>query len=144
MVRSDCQYCEKDDRLTRVAIEIARLDVSTLYLFREQTYRGRCVVALNTHETELFRLDEETLRRFSRDVAATAAAIQRAFSPAKINYAIYGDLVPHLHYHVVPKYKDGESWGRPFEVNPPAQKHLGEGGCRDIIQAIAAYLPSRS
>jgi diadenosine tetraphosphate (Ap4A) HIT family hydrolase len=140
----DCQYCRRDARLTQVAIEIGRMDVSTLYLFREQTYKGRCIVALNTHETELFRLDEDALRRFSRDVAAAAAAIQQAFSPAKINYAVYGDLVPHLHYHVVPKYKNGESWGKPFEVNPPGQKHLNAEGYREIIQAIKAHLSPRT
>jgi diadenosine tetraphosphate (Ap4A) HIT family hydrolase len=137
-----CFYCARDERLTKIVIEICRLEVSTLYLFREQTYRGRCVVALDAHETELFHLDPETLQRFTRDVARAAAALQRAFAPDKINYAIYGDLAPHLHYHVVPKYRGAQSWGEPFALHPPARQHLSEERYREIIGAITASLPA--
>ena len=136
----DCQYCTKDRRLTEIMIEICPLQVSTLYLFREQTHRGRCVVALNAHQTELFGLDDETLCAFSRDTARAAAAVQRAFGPDKINYAVYGDLVPHLHYHIVPKYRDGACWGKPFEVNPPDKTLLGDEGYQAVIQKIARYM----
>jgi len=136
----DCFYCAKDERLYRLMIEICKLETSTLFLFREQTYRGRCVVALNAHETELFRLDRETLCAFSRDVAKTAAALQRAFGAAKINYAIYGDLVSHLHYHVVPKHKDGHNWGEPFAVQPSPAKHLSEEGYKEVITTIKEHL----
>jgi len=62
------------------------------------------------------------------DTARAAAAVQRAFDPDKINYAVYGDLVPHLHYHIVPKYRDGACWGKPFELNPPDKTLLGDEG----------------
>ena len=136
----DCFYCARDERLTRILIEICRLEASTLYLFREQTYRGRCVVALDAHETELFHLDRDALQRFTRDVARAAAALQRAFEPDKINYAIYGDLAPHLHCHVVPKYKDAQGWGEPFALHPSAQQHLTEGGYEELIAAIKGHL----
>lgn len=140
---NDCFYCARDERLAKILMEICRLEVSTLYLFREQTYRGRCVVALDTHETELFHLEPCTLQRFTRDVARAAAALQGAFGPDKVNYAIYGDLAPHLHYHVVPKYRGGPSWGEPFALHPPAQQHLPEDDYRQIIAAITAHLPAR-
>ncbi|HEX7630151.1 MAG TPA: HIT domain-containing protein [Candidatus Methylomirabilis sp.] len=97
-------------------------------------------MALNAHQTELFRLDDETLCAFSRDTARAAAAVQRAFDPDKINYAVYGDLVPHLHYHIVPKYRDGACWGKPFEVNPPDKTLLGDEGYQAVIQEIARSL----
>jgi diadenosine tetraphosphate (Ap4A) HIT family hydrolase len=139
--REDCAYCARDERLSSNLIEIGRLETSTLYLFREQTYRGRCVVALNTHETELFRLDPDTLGRFSRDVSRAAAALQRAFAPHKINYAIYGDLAPHLHFHVVPKYRNGQDWGEPFVLHPSGKRYLREEGYREVIFSIKEHLP---
>jgi diadenosine tetraphosphate (Ap4A) HIT family hydrolase len=139
--RKDCAYCAKDERLSRIVIEIARLEASILYLFREQTYQGRCVVALNTHETELFRLDPDTLGRFSRDVSRAAAALQRVFGPDKINYAIFGDLAPHLHVHVVPKYRTGQEWGEPFVLHPSGKQYLHEEGYREVISAIKEHLP---
>lgn len=136
----DCLYCAKDERMTSILIEICKLETSTLFLFREQTYRGRCVVALNAHETELFRLDREALCAFSRDVAKTAAALHRAFGAAKINYAIYGDLVSHLHYHVVPKQKNGHNWGKPFAVHPSPETYLSEEGYKEVIATIKKHL----
>jgi diadenosine tetraphosphate (Ap4A) HIT family hydrolase len=138
---SDCSYCARGERLSSNLIEIGRLETSTLYLFREQTYRGRCVVALNAHETELFRLDPDTLGRFSRDVSRAAAALQGAFAPEKINYAIYGDLAPHLHFHVVPKYRNGQDWGEPFVLHPLEKQYLSEEGYREVIAAIKEHLP---
>jgi diadenosine tetraphosphate (Ap4A) HIT family hydrolase len=136
----DCQYCQKDARLSGIMIEICALQVSTLYLFREQTYRGRCIVALNNHDTELFRLEEETLRRFAQDVSRAAGAIQKAFKPDKVNYAVYGDMVPHLHYHIVPKHRDGDCWGKPFDINPPGKHYLSDEGYTEVIQAIMKSL----
>lgn len=55
----DCFYCVKDERLTDLMIKICELETSTLYLFKEQTYRGRCVVAYNEHKSEIFHLSDE-------------------------------------------------------------------------------------
>jgi diadenosine tetraphosphate (Ap4A) HIT family hydrolase len=67
----DCLYCRKDQRLNDLMIEIAPLGVSTLYLFKEQTYRGRCVVAYRDHVNELFELSDPELALFTKDVAPT-------------------------------------------------------------------------
>jgi hypothetical protein len=40
-------------------IEIARLSVSRVFLFKEQTYRGRCLVAYKEHVNDLFALSEK-------------------------------------------------------------------------------------
>jgi diadenosine tetraphosphate (Ap4A) HIT family hydrolase len=40
-----------------------------------------------------------------RDVAQVAAAIEKAFQPDKIHYSAFGDTMPHVHFHIVPKYK---------------------------------------
>lgn len=40
------------------------------------------------------------------------------FNPDKVNYVAYGDTGHHLHFHLVPKYKDGYEWGSVFALNP--------------------------
>jgi ATP adenylyltransferase len=50
------------------------------------------------------------------DVSQAAAAIQKAFSTAKINYEAYSDKLPHLHFHLVPKYENGLGYGSTFEM----------------------------
>lgn len=114
----DCLYCRKDERLDALMLEVAPLQVSTLYLFKEQTHPGRCVVAYNGHVNELFELNTSELALFTADVARAARAIKAAFSPAKINYGAYSDKLPHLHFHLVPKYTDGAAWGTTFTMMP--------------------------
>ena len=132
----DCFYCRKDQRLHDLMIEIAPLSASTLYLFREQTHRGRCVVAYRGHVNELFELPEAELALFTRDVARAARAIKTAFGAAKINYGAYSDKLPHLHMHLVPKYRDGVSWGSTFEMMPASKRLLTDGEYAELIGAI--------
>jgi diadenosine tetraphosphate (Ap4A) HIT family hydrolase len=114
----DCQYCRKDQRLHDLMIELAPLSVSILYLFKEQTYRGRCIVAYNGHVNELYELPAAELASFMQDVARAAKAIRTTMGAAKINYGAYSDKLPHLHFHLVPKYVDGPAWGAPFAMMP--------------------------
>jgi ATP adenylyltransferase len=90
---NNCFYCTKDQRLKDLMIEVCQLSASTLYLFKEQTYRGRCIVAYKGHKRELFELNENELALYTNDIAKAASAMNKAFSPDKINYATYGDLV---------------------------------------------------
>lgn len=115
---NDCFYCIKDERLTDLMIKICELGSSTLYLFKEQTYRGRCIVAYNGHKSELFDLSDEERSLYMKDVARVAGALSKAFSPDKINYGAYADKMAHLHFHIVPKYENGPSWGTTFEMSP--------------------------
>jgi ATP adenylyltransferase len=105
-------------------IEITALSVSTLYLFKEQTYRGRCIVAYNGHVNELYELPDSELALFMQDVTRAAKAMKSAFNPAKINYGAYSDKLSHLHMHLVPKYVDGPAWGSTFTMMPEPKQLL--------------------
>jgi diadenosine tetraphosphate (Ap4A) HIT family hydrolase len=133
-------YCRKDQRLHDLMIEIAPLGASTLYLFKEQTYRGRCVVAYRSHINELFELSDAEVALFMRDVARAAKAIKAATNAAKINYGAYSDKLPHLHMHLVPKYVDGPQWGSTFTMMPDPKKHLSDAENAELIKAIKAKL----
>jgi diadenosine tetraphosphate (Ap4A) HIT family hydrolase len=137
----DCLYCRKDQRLTDLMIEIAPLQVSTLYLFKEQTYRGRCVVAYHDHVNELYELPDSELALFTQDVTRAAKAMKAAFNPAKINYGAYSDKLPHLHMHLVPKYVDGPAWGTTFVMMPEPKQVLAETDYADLIAQIKRALP---
>jgi diadenosine tetraphosphate (Ap4A) HIT family hydrolase len=136
----DCLYCRQDQRLQDLMIPIARLDASSLYLFREQTHRGRCVVAYHAHINELFELPEPELAGFMRDVARAARAIHAACQPRKINYGAYSDKLPHLHMHLVPKYEGGANWGAPFEMMPAQRQFLSAPDYENLITAIRSRL----
>ena len=114
----DCLYCERNELQRSLMIEICDLSASTLFLFKEQSHPGRCIVAYKDHINELFELSESDRNAFMADVCKTAAAIQKAFNPTKINYGAYSDKLPHLHFHLVPKYEGEFGFGGTFEMNP--------------------------
>jgi diadenosine tetraphosphate (Ap4A) HIT family hydrolase len=129
----------EDERRDDLMIEIGKLEVSTVFLFKEQTYKGRCNVVYKDHVKELFQLDDENLTAYMRDVKRAAAAIDKAFQPGKINYGAYGDTMHHLHMHVVPKYENKENWGSTFEMNP-GKTYLTDAEYRERIEQIKKYL----
>ncbi len=137
---NDCFYCVKDKRLTDIMIEICKLGSSTLYLFKEQTYKGRCVVAYNDHKSEIFELNDEERSLFMKDVARAAGALNKAFSPDKMNYGAYADTMTHLHFHLVPKYKDGPTWGGTFEMSPKNKVLLKDEEYKQLIDKIKENL----
>jgi diadenosine tetraphosphate (Ap4A) HIT family hydrolase len=113
MKADNCRYCSKG---TDIAEIVADLEISTLYLTKDQSYKGRCILALNDHKTELFQLGPDELQAFSRDMARAAKALFEVFKPGKINYAAFGDTYPHVHFHLVPKYEGAKSWGSQFDL----------------------------
>ena len=121
-------------------IEVAPLGASTLFLFKEQTHRGRCVVAYRAHVNELFELSDAERNLFMADVARAARAIKTAFNPAKINYGAYSDKLPHLHFPLVPNYTDGPGWGAPFEMMPTPKKLLAAADYAELVGAIQRAL----
>ena len=138
----NCAYCMREERgelLDAFGIFICELSVSSLILFKEQSHPGRCIVAYKDHVGELVDLTEEERNAFFADVARASRAIHAAFHPDKVNYGAYGDTGCHLHFHLVPKYKDGDEWGGTFQMNP-GETLLTEAEYAERIEKIKACL----
>ena len=63
----ECLYCQNNETLHNLMIEIAQLSVSRVFLFKEQTYRGRCLVAYKDHANDLNELSDEDRNAFMAD-----------------------------------------------------------------------------
>ncbi len=135
----DCLYCQNGELLESLMIEFAQLSVSRLFIFKEQTYRGRCLVAYNEHIHDLNELSEEQRNAFMADVVKVTRAMQKALNPDKINYGAYSDTLSHLHFHLVPKYQGGPDFGGTFTMNPK-QVYLSDTEYQEIIDKILAEL----
>lgn len=141
--KTGCFYCDNCEPLFSLMTEICTLKASRVFLFRDQKNPGRCVVQYKEHKTELFQLTSEERAAFIDDVAAVAAAIWKLYQPQKINYATYGDGVPHLHVHVVPKREDTPSWGGPFSDQLP-KVYLDAAEEKAAVAALRAELTQKS
>lgn len=136
---SECLYCQNNETLHRLMIKIGDLKVSQLFLFKEQSYHGRCNVVYKDHAVEFHELSDEQRNAFMLDVATVGKAIAKVFNPSKINYGSYGDMISHLHVHIVPKYKDGYGFGGIFEMNPQ-KVTLSEEAYAEMIEKIKKEL----
>ncbi len=134
-----CLYCQNNETLHNLMIEIAHLSVSRVFLFKEQTYKGRCLVAYKDHVDDLNLLSDEDRNAFMADVARVTRAMQKAFNPDKINYGAYADTLEHLHFHLIPKYKGGPDFGGIFQMNPQ-KTYLSDAEYQELIAAVKANL----
>lgn len=115
---TECLYCSRNQLQKDLMIEICDLRATTVFLFREQTYKGRCIVTYKDHDVELFDLNDTDLLNYMKDVNQVASALKDLFEAEKINYGAYSDKLKHLHVHLVPKYVDGPDFGSIFLMNP--------------------------
>jgi diadenosine tetraphosphate (Ap4A) HIT family hydrolase len=103
--------------MLQFSLPIAELEVSRVQLCRDSDYPGRCCVVLKDHKNEVYMLEDEQRTKFFAEVSEVARAIKKVFKADKVNLAVFGDTVTHVHCHVVPKTAGGPEWGVPFKVD---------------------------
>jgi diadenosine tetraphosphate (Ap4A) HIT family hydrolase len=144
----DCPFDEPRGDLSKQFIFVAKLKVSTLYLERERNrvYRGYCVLVYDPRHAA--RIDELTLEEWqvlAADIHRAQSAIFKACAPAHMNLASLGNAVPHIHWHMIPRYPDDPHWGdtiwSPSENDTP-KKTLNESEYQVIVKSIAEALAS--
>ena len=67
-------------------------------------YPGFCRVILNHHVKEMTDLAPQDRARLMDMVWKTEQALRSVMHPDKINIASLGNVVPHLHWHVIPRF----------------------------------------
>lgn len=139
MTDKNCAYCMEGSLLDKFGIKICELETSKVYLFKEQSHKGRCIVAHKKHVSEMVELTAEERSKYFEEINKVATALHKAFSPNKINYGAYGDTGHHLHFHLVPKYKDESEWGNVFAMNPD-KVYLSQDEYNILIEEIKKYL----
>jgi diadenosine tetraphosphate (Ap4A) HIT family hydrolase len=92
-----------------------------------------CVVA-KSHVREPFELAEAERRAFWDDVDRVSAAIAASLRPKKLNYEIHGNVLPHLHVHVFPRWPGDRFEGRP--IDPREARPRTEEDRAATVQAL--------
>jgi diadenosine tetraphosphate (Ap4A) HIT family hydrolase len=76
------------------------------------------VVFRGRHVANFTDLSPNELADYWKDIQSVGLAIERVFRPCHVNYLLLGNIVPHLHVHVVPRYLDDAAPERPLPWNP--------------------------
>jgi len=145
-----CPFCplvaalEKEDTHRSpsgmVSRRVALLPTSVAILGTDQYYPGYTIVIARRHATELYHLSDTESTAYFQDMLKVARAIDRAFSPRKMNYELLGNTVAHLHWHLFPRYAGDPSPARPTWENVHDPKELTDAEYRKTIEAIQKNL----
>ena len=129
-----CHMCTKWD--DEPELHITELEHCYVLLNRDQFFPGYTFVFNKVHVTELFHLDLESRMAVMEEVNAVASALYKQFKPDKINYELLGNMVPHMHWHLVPRFRSDPLWPRPIWAEPHVEALLSPAGYAERIEHI--------
>jgi len=121
-------------------LRILETEHAYVVLNRDQFFPGYTLLFTRAHVTELFHLDHAVRQALMEDVSRVAEALFKVFAPAKMNYELLGNMVPHIHWHLVPRFTDEPLWPRPIWSEPHAEVTLAAAEYADRIDRIRAAL----
>lgn len=132
-----CELCERiggellwqGDRLRIVHVD-------------EPGYPGYCRVIWQAHVKEMTDLSEDERSHMMEVVFAVESVLREQLAPAKVNLASLGNVVPHLHWHVIPRFADDPHYPQPIwsKAQRPPGSCARETSTAALAGALAAAL----
>lgn len=113
--RANCPFCEPALDRAPSFLRIAEFSNSSLFLAWNQTYRGTCTLRFKgSHVSRIDQLSLSEWATLASDLYMSQAAVFRAIRPDHINVESLGNGIPHLHWHLIPRYRKDGRWGGPI------------------------------
>ncbi len=106
----------------------------------EPDYPGFCRVILKRHAREMTDLDEAERDGLMAVVYAVEAAIRETMRPDKMNLASLGNMTPHLHWHIVPRFGDDRHFPGPIWAVPRREAPAPAARASDAAGIAAALI----
>ena len=134
----DCEFCGSPGGPV-----LWQNDLCRVVRVDEPDYPGFCRVILKRHAREMTDLAPAEREGLMAVVYAVESAVRETMQPDKMNIASLGNMTPHVHWHVVPRFRDdrhfpGPIWAVPQrEPSVPPDRAARAGG---IAAALIARL----
>lgn len=138
MTTSACPMCRRWD--LDGDLRIVQLKHSCVTLNRDQFFPGYVLLFTRRHVTELFYLERQERAELMDEVSLVARTLAELFHPDKINYELLGNMVPHMHWHIVPRFATEPLWPRPIWAEPHDELLLPPEQYRRRIELIRKAL----
>jgi diadenosine tetraphosphate (Ap4A) HIT family hydrolase len=143
---TNCVLCKEDLKPEEGQL-IWRGDDCRVILVNDSDLPGSCRVIWNRHISEMTDLSYGERDHLMSLVFAVEEAVRHVMHPDKVNIAALGNMVPHIHWHVIPRFKDdtffpGSAWSQRTQESDLSKlverKQLTEELPAAIKAAIAA------
>jgi diadenosine tetraphosphate (Ap4A) HIT family hydrolase len=121
---------------------VAELPHSYVILGDAQFYRGYCVVLAKCHFSEIHLMPPDEARALFDETVAVGRAIATATRPLKLNYECLGNLEPHIHWHIFPRFETDPMRAAPVWMRSEAERKvaLADSDRSGLTQALGAQL----
>jgi len=116
----------------------------SVILVDDAAYPGFCRVIWNEHVKEMSDLAPADRMALNDAVWHVELALRDVMAPGKVNVASLGNMTPHLHWHVIPRYADDAHFPNPVwteAVRATEQPILAAR--RALLPALAADIVRR-
>lgn len=85
---------------------VAEFPTTWVSAVREAPLPGYACVVCKQHVVEPYDLPQGERAAFWEEAMIAARVLAELFEPSKMNYEIHGNLIPHLHLHLYPRFAD--------------------------------------
>jgi methyltransferase (TIGR00027 family) len=127
---------------------VGTLSISSLYLDPNQTYRGHCQLVFDPrHVARLDQLTQPEWVSFASDLFIAQQAVMRVVKADHLNVESLGNVVPHLHWHIIPRCFGDARWGLPIWETPleaMTQTRLPDTERSELLAALKRALTGRT
>ncbi len=131
-----CELCTGDGGEV-----LFRNDQLRVVLIDDADYPGFCRVIWHAHVAEMTDLPPPDRSLLMRTVCQVEAALREVMQPQKINLASLGNMVPHLHWHVIPRYADDAHFPAPvWARSMRTAEDAALAQRRDLLPALRAAI----
>ena len=133
-----CPMCEQGrPEETEYGARFFAGEVADAYLQKANVQRAYSVVIWRgRHVAEPTELSAEEAAQYWLEVLEAGRRIERALEPVKLNYDVLGNMLPHLHTHVIPRYADDPKPGWPFPFPEDDPDLVNEEAFRRDLEAL--------
>jgi diadenosine tetraphosphate (Ap4A) HIT family hydrolase len=140
----NCPFDNLNEEENEFIYFVKKFSASSLYLDKNQAYQGHCVLIFDPrHVTRIDQLSADEWQQLSQDLYSAEKAIFNAFKPTHMNLASLGNIVPHLHWHIIPRYKNDARWGAPIWTSSQdkmTERYLTDNEYHKLANAITGNL----
>ncbi len=141
---TNCVLC-KDDLKPDEGQVIWRGDDCRVIIVNDQDLPGFCRVIWNRHVAEMTDLTQGERDHMMTLVFAVEGAIRHVLNPDKVNVAALGNMVPHIHWHVIPRFRDdaffpGSPWSKRTQETLATTLEARRQKVQELPKAIKAAI----
>ena len=135
MTEAVCEHCTTDGG--EILYRDADLRIVAVEGADGEAYRGFCRVIWNAHVKEMTDLAVVERSTFMNAVFKLEAVLRVELNPEKMNMASLGNMTPHLHWHVIPRFVSDATFPNPIWATPVAATDDTQNTAQDTTPATA-------